>query len=172
MASKTLGAISLLFVGTLIGVTVVFLALDSGTDEKQTAEIPTSAPQVSAATGWTTEINVAPDGHYYVDTMVNHKRIRFMVDTGASSVVLSTDDARRLNIRLSDQDYEGRVNTANGASRAALVRLRTMRIDDNWFYDVPAVVVEGNATMSLLGLSFLRELEHFEFDDKVLVLHW
>ena len=122
--------------------------------------------------GWSTEISAARDGHFYIEGIVNAARVRFVVDTGATSVALSQRDAERIGLRLTDRNFNMRVSTAGGLRRAARVTLATIRIDDNWVYNIPAVVVEGYDGVSLLGLSFLRQLEYYEFTDRVLTLHW
>ncbi len=122
--------------------------------------------------GWTTTIPVSANGHFYVDTIIKSTRVRFMVDTGASRVSLSMEDARRVGIRLRDSDFNAVSRTANGLSRAATFNLDSIRLGDNWVYDVPASVTEGNHHMSLLGMSFLSRLRKFEISNRHLVLYW
>lgn len=114
----------------------------------------------------------ARDGHFYVDADVNGTRIHFLVDTGASLVVLSPEDARAAGIRPSQQDFSGRASTANGIVRVAPVTLREIGVQQLSFYDVPASVLEQPMPVSLLGMSFLSRLQGYETRDDELVLRW
>ena len=68
----------------------------------------------------------ARDGHYYMTLEVNGVPVDFVIDTGASQVVLSREDAQRIGIDLTSLAYLGTANTANGAVRTASVRLDTV----------------------------------------------
>lgn len=114
----------------------------------------------------------AGDGHFYVDADVNGTRIHFLVDTGASLVVLSPADARAAGIRPGQQDFTGRASTANGIARVAPVTLREIGVQQLSFYDVPASVMEQPMPVSLLGMSFLSRLQGYETRDDELVLRW
>lgn len=112
------------------------------------------------------------DGHFYVDADVSGTRVRFLVDTGATVVVLSPADARALGLNIGDRDFSGRATTANGVTRVAPVTLRTITLDQLTLFDVPGIVVEQDMPVSLLGMSFLRRLDSYETRDDQLVLRW
>jgi len=114
----------------------------------------------------------ADDGHFYVDAVINGAVIRFLVDTGASLVVLSPDDARAAGIRVGDRDFTGRANTANGVARLAPVTLREVELKQIAISDVPAAVLEQPIPVSLLGMSFLSRLQSYEIREDQLVLRW
>jgi aspartyl protease family protein len=114
----------------------------------------------------------ARDGHFYVDADVNGARIRFLVDTGATYVALSPDDARSAGLRVFDSDYTARSNTANGVTRVAPVTLRQVELDQLQLIDVRAVVMEKPMPVSLLGMSFLSRLQGYETRNDELVLRW
>ena len=111
-------------------------------------------------------------GHYVVDAMVNGAPITFLVDTGASSIVLTMDDAERLGLRPESLRFTQRFVTANGEVRGAPVVLREIRIGQFSLYDVPASVNEAPLSVSLLGMSFLRRLNGYGVEDGRLVLRW
>jgi aspartyl protease family protein len=112
------------------------------------------------------------DGHFYVDADVNGARIRFLVDTGATYVALSPDDARSAGVRVFESDYTARTSTANGITRVAPVTLREVELDQLQLFDVRAVVLEKPMPVSLLGMSFLSRLQGYETRNDELVLRW
>jgi aspartyl protease family protein len=114
----------------------------------------------------------ARDGHFYVEADVNGARIRFLVDTGATYVALSPDDARSAGLRVFDSDYTAQSSTANGVTRVAPVTLRQVELDQLQLFDVPAVVLEVPMPVSLLGMSFLSRLRGYETRNDELVLRW
>jgi aspartyl protease family protein len=101
------------------------------------------------------------DGHFYIDAEVDNGRIRFLIDTGASMVALSPADARRVGISPDRLDYTMVIQTAAGPSRAAQVRLASLRIGDAEFRDLNAIVMlEGD--QSLLGMTVLNQFSSVE----------
>ena len=114
----------------------------------------------------------ARDGHFYVDADVNGARIRFLVDTGATYVALSPEDARSAGLRIFESDYTGQSSTANGVTRVAPVTLRQVELDQLQLFDVRAVVLEKPMPVSLLGMSFLSRLQGYETRNDELVLRW
>lgn len=95
------------------------------------------------------------DGHFHARITVNGREVEFLVDTGATDVVLSPADARRVGIDMARLRYTIEAQTANGTVRAAPVTLETMRIGPFDDRDVPAVVNEVPIARSLLGLGYL-----------------
>jgi aspartyl protease family protein len=110
------------------------------------------------------------DGHYHMTLGVNGAPIRFIVDTGASDLVLSRDDAARAGIDLGALRYLGRAYTANGEVRTAQVRLDEVEVGGMVDRGVPAVVNEGDMRVSLLGMSYLQEFGRIEIADDTLRL--
>lgn len=109
-------------------------------------------------------------GHYFVDAEVNGATIRFLVDTGASFVTLSQDDARAAGIFMQSLEYTETMSTASGEARAARTSLRDIRLDQLFVGDVAAVVMEKPMPVSLLGMSFLRRLNGYSIKDGVLTI--
>jgi clan AA aspartic protease (TIGR02281 family) len=110
-------------------------------------------------------------GHVALMAMVNGTPVRFLVDTGASRVTLTAEDARAAGIDPSGLVFNQRSQTANGLAREAPVTLREIRIDRLSIDNVSAAVNE-NLTVSLLGMSFLRRLKSFEMRDGSLIISW
>jgi aspartyl protease family protein len=109
------------------------------------------------------------DGHYWAEGLVNGKRVRFLVDTGASAVALTRTDAERLGV-ASDLDYSVEVSTANGVARAAPVMLEMVSVAGARVPGVQAFVIDKGLDHSLLGMSYLGRLSRFEATQNALIL--
>jgi aspartyl protease family protein len=110
-------------------------------------------------------------GHFTVRAGMGEGCIDLMVDTGATTVTLTHEDARQLGVRPMPDDYTVPVATANGLARAAAVRIDELRVGTIRLRDVRAVVVPAGAlSRSLLGMSFIGRLTRFEMRGRRLVL--
>jgi aspartyl protease family protein len=110
-------------------------------------------------------------GHFRVTGTVDGRHMNFLVDTGASAVVLPEREAARIGVRPTARDYKTQVKTANGSVRAAPVTLKKVEIGWLRLTDVDALVLPDSALgENLLGLSFLSRLRRFEFAQNRLVL--
>jgi aspartyl protease family protein len=102
-------------------------------------------------------------GHFLVEPVVDGQRIRMLVDTGASAVALAYEDAMNAGIRVAPSDFTVAVNTANGVTQAAPVRIAEIQIGDITVRGVEAFVARpGALKVSLLGMTFLKRLGGFE----------
>jgi aspartyl protease family protein len=114
------------------------------------------------------------DGHYWAEAMtssdVGRARIRFLVDTGASSVALSADDARRLGLQPEKLIYSRPVFTAQGQVQAAPVMLSRIDVGGAAVREVRALVLKDGPSTSLLGMSFLGRLSRIEATPEALIL--
>ena len=109
--------------------------------------------------GATAELDRDPDGHFRADVMLNGQRVRMMVDSGASMIVIDEALARRLGISPPDSAYTSTAQTANGEAQFAPVRIANVAIGDVRRVDVPAGVLRGvSLPTPLLGQSFLGTL--------------
>ena len=97
----------------------------------------------------------AGDGHFYATLTVNKADITFVVDTGATNVVISKDDALRVGLNPDELNYLGRAQTANGTVKTANVRLDEVIFADRVDRDLRASVNGGELDTSLLGMSYL-----------------
>jgi aspartyl protease family protein len=130
-----------------------------------------SEPARGIARRRTVELRAGAHGHYFASAEINGRPIDVMVDSGASIVALSYDDARRAGVYVRDRDYTQRVSTANGLAKVAPVVLDRVSIGDITVRNVPAAVTEpGSLTTSLLGMSFLSRLQRVEMRAGTLVL--
>jgi len=125
------------------------------------------APAPRASSGWgMVELAPDPQAQFHARVEINGVRIESLVDTGASSVALTADDAHLLNIDLPASAYTVRGQTANGEAAFAPVRLSEVRVGGIVVYDVEAVVAQpGKLFNTLLGMSFLKKLSSFQVAD-------
>lgn len=110
------------------------------------------------------------DGHWRADSRVNGRKIELLVDTGATMVVLTQEDARAAGFDVRRLNYSARVRTASGVARAAEVKLERVQVGTVRVRDVDALVIERGLTTSLLGMSFLSRLEQFQVRGQTLRL--
>jgi clan AA aspartic protease (TIGR02281 family) len=103
----------------------------------------------------------APDGHYYLTLSINGTPVEFMVDTGATTVVLSRRDAERLGLDPASLVYLGEAQTANGTVRTARVKLTEVVLGPWRDEVVAASVTDGEMYRSLLGMDYLGKF-HLE----------
>lgn len=130
---------------------------------RQTSEVKSN--------GRTVEIKSGGNNHYFASADVNGRKIDVMVDTGASMVALTHEDARRLALSPRDSDFTLQVQTANGVSRFAPVTLDRVAIGGIEVRGVQAAVAEpGRLSTTLLGMSFLSRLQRVDMRAGVMVL--
>jgi aspartyl protease family protein len=103
---------------------------------------------------------------------VNGAPVRFIIDTGASDIVLSPSDARRAGVDMASLDFARGYETANGAGRGARVVLKSLQVGQVHAADVEASVNAAPMRASLLGMAFLKRFESIEVRGGRLVLRW
>ena len=127
------------------------------------------APRQAVMEGGEIRVPRAEDGHYYLTLTIDGTLIQFMADTGASTVVLTDADARRLGIDPATLMYLGEARTANGTVRTARVSLTDVALGP---YDEPSLnawVNEGEMDVSLLGMDYLGRFR-IEIDQGEMIL--
>jgi aspartyl protease family protein len=140
------------------------------TDAQEITEVKAVAPKTMAVSGSAAFIPKADDGQFWTEARVNTTTIRFLVDTGASIVVLTPLDAQKAGIRPDDLVYNAPVNTAAGQVMAAPVQIDIISVGNVTVRDVRGVVIPDGLTQSLLGMSFLGELQKVEATRSALIL--
>lgn len=118
----------------------------------------------------TVRIQADRSGHFLVRGRINGTPVTFLVDTGATRVTLSEADARRAGLRPLATDFTHRVNTARGPAMTAAATLRSIEVGPIEVRDVPALVVDSDLGVSLLGMSFLNRLSRYSVEDGALEL--
>ena len=110
------------------------------------------------------------DGQFWTDARVNSGYVRFLVDTGASAVALTLNDAKKAGIRTDDLVYNVPVQTAGGTNYAAMVELKSISIGAITIRNVRALVVPDGLHTSLLGMTYLGQLQKVEATPNALLL--
>ena len=124
------------------------------------------------AHGRSVEVARAFNGDFDITARINGARVAMVLDTGASSVVLTRDDAKAAGLPLEVLSYTAIIETANGRTRAAPVRLDRVAVGDLVERSVEALVAQpGQLKTSLLGMSFLNRLQSWEVRGDRLLLH-
>jgi aspartyl protease family protein len=108
-------------------------------------------------------VNKLSNGHFGIRGDVNGQPVNFIIDTGASSTVLTARDARHAGFDPDALNYQTPIQTANGTARAARVVADTVSVGTIERRRVPVFVVEDHLLSdSLLGMNFLGTLSSFE----------
>lgn len=130
------------------------------------------SPEADEDGGRELAVRAERSGHFLVDAVVNGADVRFVVDTGASTLVLSRDDAARAGIDSHALVFSERFATANGVALGAPVTLREFRVGSFSLHDVRATVMAGPMPVSLLGMSVLSRFAGHEVQGDKLILRW
>lgn len=126
--------------------------------------------EMSVSEAGAIELRRASDGHFHARMEVNGVPVRFMVDTGASEIVLSRRDAERVGIDVDGLQFMGRALTANGPVETATVRLGVVKLGDLTETGVRASVSAGGLDTSLLGMAGLDRFAKVEISGDVMRL--
>lgn len=112
------------------------------------------------------------NGHFYVDAKTPSQTIHFLIDTGASDVALTKEDALKLGFKPDRLNYTRKYSTANGVSYAAPVIIKQLTIGKKTFYNFEAHVVSGDLDISLLGMSLINNFANFKITRDMLILDY
>jgi aspartyl protease family protein len=111
----------------------------------------------------------AANGHFYADALVNKKMVHFVVDTGATDVALTIEDAHLLGLKFDPAHFEVVGTGASGAVMGQEVSLNEVSLDGKRAYGIKGVVLQGLA-VSLLGQNYLRQLHGVQIDGDTMTL--
>lgn len=149
------------------GVKVISTSADQAVIEQsgkrhtlRVGEAPVSMGGSGAAAGRGTRIVIAESGggHFMTDGQINGRAVQFMVDTGATSIAMSVQDAERAGIAYKT-GQPVRMSTANGTTEGYRITLNSVRVGDVEVFDVVAVVIPQPMPFLLLGNSFLSRFQ-------------
>ena len=102
------------------------------------------------------------DGHFHLTLNINGTPVDFLVDTGATDIVLTVEDAKRVGLDPDTLAFIGRARTANGEVRTAFTKLETIELGPFLHQNIPASVNEGEMPGSLLGMRYLSLFDRIE----------
>jgi aspartyl protease family protein len=155
--------------------TMIFLVVAAGFgfwEQYKTSEAtsPQKPKLVQLNNAGEVEIPRSFDGHYYVTVVMNSTPVEFVVDTGASDIVLSKEDATRIGIDLDALRFTGTAYSANGAVATATARIATVTMGPFVDSDVRVSVNGGEMQGSLLGMSYLSRFSKVSIEGQKLIL--
>jgi len=111
-----------------------------------------------------------PDGHFYVDAAIDGQVTRMLVDTGASVVALTGEDAQAIGLTLDPAEVRPVARGASGVVHGVPVTLQNLSLEGLETRNVQAIIVPDGLGMSLLGQSFLSRIGRVEIHDGTMVL--
>ncbi|MEM7296171.1 MAG: TIGR02281 family clan AA aspartic protease [Pseudomonadota bacterium] len=150
---------------------LIFLGVAAGYGLWQEASHDIISPQVTIDEGdQTIRIARSRDGHFYATALINESPTRFLVDTGASELVLSQRAAEAAGIDVDALPFLGTARTANGSVSTARVRLESFSFGGFVDADVPATVNGGKLDISLLGQRYLSRFDKIEITSDHMLL--
>ncbi len=131
---------------------------------------PTAQTAINLTQSGELKVQKSPDGHYWLEAIVNGHPLKFVVDTGASTITLNKPDAEMLGLMPASDMFTGHSSTANGVVRFAPIRLGSLSLAQLSWSDIPATVIDAPMSANLLGMSFLNSLKSFSFEGDTLIL--
>lgn len=133
--------------------------------------VPGSPISIADDAGARVLVDRSSGGHFEVLADINGTPLRMLIDTGASSVVLSAEDARRSGYEVQALDFRIPVSTANGVTMVAAVRAGEIRVGSITRHDVQVHIAQpGRLAQSLLGMSFINTLSGFDLRGDRIIL--
>ena len=131
------------------------------------------APGYAVQTGPREMVVTQEEGDSFVLIgQVNGQTVRFLLDTGASDIVLRPGDARRLGVDVDHTAFTREIETANGQGRSAPFTAQTLSVGKLTLNNVPMSINATPMSSSLLGMSFLKRLESYQVKEGKLYLRW
>lgn len=143
---------------------------ESASDGAATAA---SADGADADTGWNTNeatLRREQDGHFYANVRVNGGEYRFLVDTGASIVALTGEDAQAMGLQWDEATLRTIGRGASGDVRGVPVMLDSVEINGIEKHGVQAAIIPVGLDTSLLGQSYLGQLRNVDISGDAMTL--
>jgi aspartyl protease family protein len=127
-------------------------------------------PAAPVSRGNEVRVQARQDGHFYVRAQVNGQSVLFLIDTGATDIMLTRETAERVGISPETLRYDRIAMTANGTARVAGARIGTLEVGNIGMHDVPVSVSEGGLDTNLLGMRFLNRLGGWRVERGTLIM--
>ena len=147
-------------------------ALASLTEESPTAQKRASKPVAHRSASVVSIPKDPRSGQYHYKGRVNSGYVDFLVDTGASAIALTLTDARKAGVRDADLKYNVPISTAGGRNYAARITLDQVALGGIMLRDVEALVVKEGLEVSLLGMTWLGQLQEVKATPNALLLRY
>lgn len=130
-----------------------------------------TTPQQTMIADNAIELPRSPDGHFYAVMELNGQSVRFMIDTGATQLVLTQADAQRVGLKPADLPYLGRSETANGVIKTAYSSVEEIRFGPFHNTDVGVSITQSDLGISLLGMRYLGLFDSVEIRQDRLIIN-
>lgn len=154
----------------LLIIIVIAMLFDSQGDKLSNGFLSTFLPHKGRVQGnGSIEFTKSRDGHFYIQAQINNRNITFLLDTGATDIVLSQKDAVYAGINLQNIQNFKIYETAKGRIEAGVVQIPQIRIGNFLINNVQASVNSYSMSHSLLGMSFLRYFDFIMKDDRLIL---
>ena len=158
--SKTLAAFVIF--GSIVG-----LMMPGGRSSRSAA--PEATSTTYSAVPVETRVRRSQGGHFYVHALVNGQLVRFVVDTGATTVALTPDDAERVGLKVDPSSFQVIGEGAAGPIRGQFVQLDSVNLDGKQVNHIRAMVIDG-ADISLLGQNYLSQIRSVQMAGDEMIL--
>jgi aspartyl protease family protein len=140
---------------------------------RETVIVESEKPPVVQSIHWYADeivLDRASDGHFYAEASVDGQPVLFLVDTGASVVALTGDDAADLGLQWRDDELGEIGHGASGPVRGIALTIDELSLGGFRGHNVPAVIIPEGLSVSLLGQSFLSKIGNVAISDDRMVL--
>lgn len=129
------------------------------------------SPGTPIRSGHTVRVLMSEDGHFHVDARANGHNVNFMIDSGATTSVMSQDDARAAKVMIDENGFPVAIETANGTTMVRRAVIGTLDLGGIERKD-HAVLVSSDAEddVNLLGMNFLSSLKSWRVEGREMVL--
>ena len=154
-------------VGFVIFGTLVGLMMPGGRSSR--SEEPEATSTTYSAVPVETRVRRSQAGHFYVHALVNGQLVRFVVDTGATTVALTPEDAERAGVKVDPSSFEVVGMGAAGPIRGQIVQLDSVNLDGKQVNHLRAMVLDG-ADISLLGQNYLSRIRSVQMAGDEMIL--
>jgi aspartyl protease family protein len=128
-------------------------------------------PSTPRSTDGTVRITKSQDGHFNVDSKVNGRSIRFLIDSGATRTALSVGAAQVSGVEVSPSGFPVSIDTANGSTTARRARITRLNVGPITREDFPVLVSESFGDVNLLGMDFLSSLKGWRVEGDTMILN-
>ena len=116
-------------------------------------------------------LKTASDGHFYITLGINSKPINFLIDTGATAMILSKKDGEKLGFNVDELNFSELAQTANGEILISPVVFDKVSLGFKNFSNVKAFISQTDMEKSLLGMSFLSRLKKLELGRNIMIIN-
>jgi aspartyl protease family protein len=136
--------------------------------QRITADLNPSAPRTQEGT---VRITKGEDGHFHVDSEINGRSVRFLIDSGATQTALSVGAAQTGGVEVLQSGFPVSIDTANGSTTARRARIARLSVGPITREDFPVLVSESFGDVSLLGMDFLSSLKGWRVEGETMILN-